>query len=60
MTFRAIDLHQVYVDDESYDSGHGHAFDNYGFKEGNSEAIVVVRPDQCKSTLVQLQSGEVL
>jgi phenol 2-monooxygenase len=38
----------VFVDDESYNSGHGHAFDTI---EVDHEAItiVVVRPDQCKS-----------
>lgn len=41
------DLHKVFVDDESYNSGHGHAYEKYGvdIREG---AIAIVRPDQCK------------
>lgn len=36
----------MYYDDESYNRGHGHAYDYLGIKpEG---AIVIVRPDQCK------------
>lgn len=38
----------MYVDDESYDAGHGKAFETYGFETNRPEAIVVVRPDQCK------------
>jgi phenol 2-monooxygenase (NADPH) len=35
------------VDDESYNSGHGHAYVKYGIdvEEG---AVAIVRPDQCK------------
>ncbi|KAI1484871.1 FAD binding domain-containing protein [Biscogniauxia mediterranea] len=39
-------LHKVFVDDESYDSGHGHAFEKYGIDPSRNDAIVVVRPDQ--------------
>lgn len=40
------DLHKMYYDDESYNKGHGHAYEFLGIRpEG---AIVVVRPDQCK------------
>ena len=43
------DLHKVFVDDESYNSGHGKAYEFYGVdtKEG---ATVIVRPDQCTSS----------
>lgn len=43
-----LDLHKTFVDDESYNSGHGHAYEKYGVdvKEG---AVAVVRPDQCSS-----------
>lgn len=43
---RGSDLHKIFVDDDSYNSGHGHAYEKYdiGTKEG---AVVVVRPDQC-------------
>jgi hypothetical protein len=40
-------LLKTFVDDESYNSGHGHAYEKYGVdvQEG---AIAIVRPDQCK------------
>lgn len=37
------------MDDESYNSGHGRAFDTIGI-DHESITIVVVRPDQCKFT----------
>lgn len=40
------DLHKMYYDDESYNKGHGHAYDFLGI--GPEGAIVIVRPDQCK------------
>lgn len=41
------DLHKVYIDDESYHSGHGHAYDFYGVHPEKG-AIAIVRPDNCK------------
>lgn len=41
------DLHKTFVDDESYNSGHGHAYKFYGVEPAEG-AVVVVRPDQCK------------
>jgi hypothetical protein len=40
------DLHKTFIDDESYNSGHGKAYEFYGVdpREG---ALVIVRPDQC-------------
>jgi phenol 2-monooxygenase len=40
------DLHKIFIDDESYNSGHGRAYEFYGVdtKEG---AVAIVRPDQC-------------
>ncbi|EHK42283.1 hypothetical protein TRIATDRAFT_30979 [Trichoderma atroviride IMI 206040] len=39
-------LQKVFVDDESYNSGHGKAYQAYGIHpEG---CLIVVRPDQCK------------
>jgi phenol 2-monooxygenase (NADPH) len=40
-------LLKTFVDDESYNSGHGYAYEKYGIdvEEG---AVVIVRPDQCK------------
>jgi len=43
----ASDLHKVFIDDESYNSGHGKAYESYGINPEQG-AIVVVRPDQCK------------
>ena len=42
-----LDLHKVYVDDMSYNYGHGHAYRALGvdLEEG---AVIIVRPDQCK------------
>ncbi|KAK8082789.1 FAD binding domain-containing protein [Apiospora saccharicola] len=38
-------LLNVFVDDQSYNSGHGHAYENYGV-EPDAGALVVIRPDQ--------------
>ncbi|KAF3763879.1 hypothetical protein M406DRAFT_341274 [Cryphonectria parasitica EP155] len=49
--YRIRSLHKVFVDDMSYNSGHGHAFDTLGV--GTSETtIVVVRPDQFISMVI--------
>ena len=40
------DLHKTFVDDESYNSGHGHAYEFYGI-DHQEGALAVVRPDQC-------------
>ncbi|KAG6358299.1 hypothetical protein INS49_014183 [Diaporthe citri] len=45
-------LHKVFVDDESYNSGHGHAFDSIGV-DHESATVIVVRPDQYISTIIQ-------
>jgi len=36
-----------YIDDEHYNSGHGHAYEKYGVKP-DVGAVVIVRPDQCE------------
>lgn len=41
------DLHKVYIDDEHYNAGHGHAHETYGIDPA-AGAVVIVRPDQCK------------
>ena len=43
----STDPHKVFVDKESYNYGHGHAYKFYGVDEQKG-AIVVVRPDQRK------------
>lgn len=42
------DLHKVFVDDESYNSGHGQAYQRYGIAE-EPGAVILIRPDQCMS-----------
>jgi phenol 2-monooxygenase len=42
-----IDLHKVFVDDEHYNSGHGHAYEKLGI-DPDKGATVIVRPDQCE------------
>jgi phenol 2-monooxygenase len=39
------DYWKVYVDDESYHEGHGHAYDNYGI-DSEIGCVLIVRPDQ--------------
>ncbi|KAF2189028.1 hypothetical protein K469DRAFT_724316 [Zopfia rhizophila CBS 207.26] len=43
--WRMRDLHKVYIDDEHYNSGHGHAYDKYEI-DSNDGALVIIRPDQ--------------
>lgn len=49
------DLHKVYIDDQSYHTGHGHAYDFYGIhpEEG---AIAIVRPDQYISMILDMEN----
>jgi phenol 2-monooxygenase len=44
-------LHKVFFDDESYNSGHGHAYEAYGIDPAVG-AMIIVRPDQCESLLM--------
>jgi phenol 2-monooxygenase len=41
------DIHKTFVDDESYNSGHGKAYEFYGV-DPELGAIAIVRPDQCE------------
>jgi hypothetical protein len=47
MLIPTLDLHKVYIDDESYNSGHGKAYEFYGV-DPIKGAVVIVRPDQCE------------
>jgi phenol 2-monooxygenase len=38
------DIHKIYIDDESYNYGHGHAYEFYGI-DPDKGAIIIVRPD---------------
>lgn len=40
---------KTFVDDEGYNSSHGHAYETYGV-DPEKGAVVLVRPDQCKSS----------
>jgi phenol 2-monooxygenase len=42
----SADLHKTFIDDDHYNSGHGHAYETYGV-DPDVGAIVIVRPDQC-------------
>ncbi|EHL00336.1 putative Phenol 2-monooxygenase [Glarea lozoyensis 74030] len=42
--YRMRDIHKIYIDDESYNYGHGHAYEFYGI-DPDKGAIVIVRPD---------------
>lgn len=39
------DYNKIFVDDESYHEGHGHAYENYGV-DPEKGCVVVLRPDQ--------------
>lgn len=41
-----LDTHKIYYDDESYNQGHGRAYEFLGINPSQG-AIVIVRPDQC-------------
>ncbi|KAF1810463.1 hypothetical protein P152DRAFT_460587 [Eremomyces bilateralis CBS 781.70] len=44
-TYKIRQFHHVYVDDKSYNSGHGQAYDAWGVDPRHG-AVIVVRPDQ--------------
>ncbi|KAF2734495.1 hypothetical protein EJ04DRAFT_576888 [Polyplosphaeria fusca] len=54
--YKMRDLHKVYVDDEHYNSGHGHAYERYGV-DANSGAVVIVRPDQYVAKVTSIEDG---
>jgi hypothetical protein len=49
----------VFVDDESYHDGHGHAYEHYGI-DPHVGAVVIVRPDGYVSLLVGLEDTEII
>ncbi|KAF2650039.1 hypothetical protein K491DRAFT_609571 [Lophiostoma macrostomum CBS 122681] len=55
--WRIRDLHKVYVDDEHYNAGHGHAYERYGVNPGVG-AVVIVRPDQHVSKVTKIEDFE--
>lgn len=50
------DLHKTYVDDEHYNAGHGHAYEQYGI-DIERGAVVVVRPDQYVAKVLALDDS---
>ncbi|KAF2276312.1 2-polyprenyl-6-methoxyphenol hydroxylase [Westerdykella ornata] len=55
--WRMRDLHKVYVDDEHYNAGHGHAYERYGV-EPMVGAVVIVRPDQYVAKVTTLDEHD--
>ena len=51
------DYNKVFVDDESYHEGHGHAYQHYGVDEEKG-CVVVVRPDQYVAYVGALEDVE--
>jgi len=54
--WRIRDLHKVYIDDEHYNHGHGHAYEKYGV-DSEVGAVVIVRPDQCEYFVLILKDS---
>ena len=52
-----IDNHKIVVDDESYNYGHGHAYDFLGVDPAEG-AVIVVRPDQYVSMIAGFDEVE--
>jgi phenol 2-monooxygenase len=51
------DYWKIYVDDDSYHEGHGHAYENYGI-DPRTGCAVIVRPDQYVSWIGELDDVE--
>ncbi|SPO30930.1 probable phenol 2-monooxygenase [Ustilago trichophora] len=48
----SIDYHKIFVDDETYHQGHGHAYEKYGLGSDRG-TLVVIRPDGYVSVLIE-------
>ncbi|KFZ07827.1 hypothetical protein V502_09725 [Pseudogymnoascus sp. VKM F-4520 (FW-2644)] len=53
------DLHKVYFDDESYNSGHGKAYEVYGI-EPSKGAVAIVRPDHYISMITGIENHKAI
>ncbi|KFY62198.1 hypothetical protein V496_04707 [Pseudogymnoascus sp. VKM F-4515 (FW-2607)] len=53
------DLHKVYFDDESYNSGHGKAYEFYGI-EPSRGAVAIVRPDHYISMVTGIENHDAI
>ncbi|KAL1621292.1 hypothetical protein SLS56_009286 [Neofusicoccum ribis] len=54
---RGWDYMKVYVDDDSYHEGHGHAYENYGV-DPEKGCVVALRPDQYVGYVGELEDTE--
>ncbi|OIW26221.1 hypothetical protein CONLIGDRAFT_466436 [Coniochaeta ligniaria NRRL 30616] len=52
--WRMKSLHKVFFDDESYNSGHGHAYKAYGIDPALG-AMIIVRPDQYTAKVTHVE-----
>ena len=57
--WKMVDLHKTFVDDESYNSGHGNAYKHYGVDPGEG-AVAIVRPDLMVSKVMSLDDFEAI
>ncbi|KAI9735467.1 MAG: hypothetical protein M1818_006473 [Claussenomyces sp. TS43310] len=55
--YKMRDLHKIFIDDESYHSGHGHAYEFYGIDPAKG-AVAIVRPDQYISMVLDINNHE--
>lgn len=55
--WKVRDLHKTFIDDASYNSGHGYAYQTYGI-DPERGAIIIVRPDQYVSKVVSFDEME--
>ncbi|MCJ1386449.1 hypothetical protein MMC17_009575 [Xylographa soralifera] len=55
--WRMRDLNKVYIDDESYHSGHGHAYEFYGIHPERG-AVAIVRPDNYVSMVLDIKNHQ--
>ena len=49
----------MYIDDESYNSGHGHAYETLGI-DVQAGAVIIVRPDQYVSSITALEDHQAI
>ena len=54
MSDQMEDILKVFIDDESYNNGHGHAYDTLGI-DPLAGAVIVVRPDQYVSFVTDME-----
>ncbi|MCJ1285678.1 hypothetical protein MMC26_005019 [Xylographa opegraphella] len=57
--WRMRDLNKIYIDDESYHSGHGHAYEFYGIQPEKG-AVAIIRPDNYVSMVLGMENHEAI